>query len=136
MQRVSRSQAAQIQKLSDKFGSVEFRTLLTGEGRRLIRPERLANLQSGRGKLSESEARQLKRINANSSNLGNLIDKRKSEPKRQRVRAAKTWLKHGKTKDTDWGSLTPEEKDQYLPAIRSLSYLGVDPESGTYYVRE
>lgn len=138
MKRVTAQEADQIRTLETRLGSLRFRTLITDENSRLMRPERLLHLTEGRGKLSDRERRQLSRIKSESRKLQNLGKKetnreRKGDKRSESEvnRKMRDWLNHGKTKGTK------NRKDrQFWKAIDALDYLGVDPDDGTYYLGE
>lgn len=137
MNQVTATDAKMIRELSSRLGSVEFRQLLTGEGQRLMRPERLENLSTGKGKISDEEMARLQTIHTNSAAVKNLLRKGagKKRPYRTR-RAVRDWLYNGKDKGVDYQSQDTETKEAQLKAIRALRFLGVDPSEGTYYVRK
>ena len=132
--RISKQEAREIADLSSRLGSIEFRTLMsdTGGTTRLMRPERLSHLASGRGRISQAELERLDSISANSALLKKLSQKDPQEKRRSRVRhAMRDWLVAGKEK----GEYQPD-KEREQKAIRAFHYLGIDPSEGTYYVRK
>lgn len=132
--RITTGQVAQVGSLTDKLGSLTLRTILTGNNQRLMRPERLANLAAGRGRLTEAERERLELASENSRALGTL-KKRGKEKRPTRVnRGLRDWLIAGKERDVDYQSQEPDEKKDQLKAIRALRFFGVDPSKGTYYV--
>ena len=131
MKRISSSEAKRISELRSTLGDRTLRQLLTQEDKRLIRPERLAHLESGSGKLSESEARQLKAISKNSTLLKNLKAKAKEKREFKVNRSLRIWLNQGKAKDEPI-----QEQETKDKVVRALGFLGVDPTDGTYYVRK
>jgi hypothetical protein len=104
----------------------------TGGTGRLMRPERLRNLTEGRGRISAAERERLALIQTNAPLLEKLSEKNRDKKPVQVRRALKDWIKSGKQKGE------PYEKDsaRTQAAIRALSFLGVDPSEGTYYVRK
>lgn len=136
--RISAGDQKLIAKLETQLGSKTLRTLLSPEAAGQDRPERtrivsnrrLANLSSGKGKLTPEETAQLARINRNVADLNRLKSKgaKKGQKDYQTNRALRTWVQHGKQKG---GEKTPEQ----LRAIRALRFLGVDVDSGKYYVK-
>ena len=133
-QRVTASDAARISELSDRLGSLTFRTLLTGtEGasKRLMRPERLDALVAGRGKLSEAERERLQLIATNAPAIRNLRKKNAEKREFKVNRALRNWVTGGKTKDQK-----KTDSDAELDATKALGFLGVNPSEGSYYVRK
>ena len=132
--RISPQESERISDLSSRLGSIEFRTLMsdTGGTHRLMRPERLSHLASGRGRISQAELERLELISANSALLQKLSQKDPKEKKRYRVRhAMRDWLVAGKEKGE-----TQSDKEREQRAVRALHFLGIDPSEGTYYVRK
>ena len=127
-----------IVKLEKQLGSKTLRTLLSPEAMgeqkpertRIVSNRRLGNLSSGKGKLTAEESAQLARINRNAADINRLKAKghKKGQKDYQTNRALRTWVQHGKQKG---GEKTPEQ----LRAIRALRFLGVDVDSGKYYVK-
>lgn len=142
MQKISRSDAARIRQLEQDLGSRLVRTVLTSPSKRLMRPERLEHLTSGRGRLSPDERQLLNRLSANKQSVKRLSEKQTLEQKHgkkgrefKKNRAIRDWIQQGKERDaprpTDAEGKIDEQK-----AIRGLRFLGVDPSEKTYYVRK
>ena len=129
MQRVSPSDAKRISELRLSLGDRTLRQLLTQKGSRLVRPERLRSLESGTGKLSDTEAAQLRHVSRNSNQLKAL--KRRGESKREfKVnRSLRIWLNQGKAKDEPL-----QEEEEKNRVVKALAFLGVNPSDGTFYV--
>lgn len=127
-----------IAKLESQLGSKTLRTLLAPEAAGSQRPERarivsnrrLENLSSGKGRLTQEESSRLAQINRNVADLNRLKTKgaKKGQKDFQTNRALRSWIQHGKQKD---GGKSPDQ----LRAIRALRFLGVDVDSGKYYVK-
>lgn len=149
--RIQPADSRQIQQLAKELDDYTIRTLLTPEGGRLIRPERYANLQAGRGVLTESEKERLGILSANKEALRSLkrkqrdreiLSKRGKEvttrTKQQwENRALRSWVLHGKDRETPYDVQADVTKQKQQSAIHALFYLGVDPiKDKDYYVSE
>jgi hypothetical protein len=148
--RIQPGEARAIRGLTNSLDEYTARTLLTPEGKRLIRPERFANLQSGKAQLTEAERERLQLLSANRQALTSLKRKQRGKEvlskrgkevskrtKEQREnRALRTWVFHGKEKETPYDVQADSVKQDQQPAIHALFYLGVDPISDkTYYTK-
>lgn len=136
MNRVTGSQSKRIAGLQSSIGDRTLRTLLAGDSKRIMRPERLAHLSSGSGRLSEAEAEQLERVSKNVGNIKALKRRGKNRRDFQANRAIRTWLTNGKRKGVDISLDDELGQERKRKAIRALRYLGVDPDDGAFYVRE
>lgn len=148
--KVSRADASRIRKLERELGSETTRRLLTGGNARTMRPERLANLEAGKGKLKPWEHERLLAVSHNTASVKALKrrddketrltakGKELSEGERQRRadRAIRAWLVRGKEKDKRYDAQTLATKRQQQKAIHALRYFGVDPTEQHYYVRK
>lgn len=136
--RISSEDAERIRELTTRIGDRRFRTVLTNEGARLVRPTRLANLQAGTGRLSETEKKALDKAWSNRvaiQNLGKRGDKLGNKDFRTN-RAIRNWLLHGKDSVTPRRKrMSDKERADELKAIKALRYLGIDPDDGLYYLR-
>lgn len=97
-----------------------------------MRPERLANLQAGSGRLSAADKDALDKAWSNRlaiTNLGKRGDKLGRKDYRTN-RAIRSWLLHGKGSDQK-----RRKDDKELEAIKALRFLGIDPDDGLYYLR-
>lgn len=134
---VSKEEVKRIRQLSDSIGELRFRTLLTGEDKRVLRPARLANLKAGRGRLSAEERTYLQSVSENLRSI-NALGKR-SEKKGNRTfktnRAIRTWVRYGKDSQTNYRKQLPRDPNQ-LRAIKALRLLGVDDLEGNFYVTQ
>lgn len=135
MKKVSASEQERIASLSAKIGDRTLRQILTPEGKRIIRPERLRNLAAGSGRLSEAERNQLANVTRNSNSLA-ALKKRGSGQEFKVNRALRDWLNNGKQKGVDFKDQEASERESQLKAIKALRFLGVDPSDGTFYVRK
>lgn len=114
-----------------------------------MRPERLQNLQAGRGKLQPWEEERLRLASKNLPAIESLKDKQgdrevlskrgkelsRGEKERRENRAIRTWLLRGKEKDTPYDTQKTRDKGKQQRAIHALFYLGVDPvRDKDYYV--
>lgn len=136
MKRITVGEANRISELSNRLGERTLRTLLTGENKRLVRPERMENLRTGRGRLSESELARLELVSRNANALS-ALKKRGSGKREFKVnRSLRDWVTTGKRKDVDYRAQDQPEREDQLRAIKALRYLGVDPSSGTFYVKK
>ena len=114
-----------------------------------MRPERLANLQAGKGKLQPWEEERLRLASKNLSGIESLKDKQgerevlskrgkelsRVEKERRENRAIRTWLLRGKEADTPYDTQKARDKGKQQRAIHALFYLGVDPvRDKDYYV--
>jgi len=131
MERVSKADATRLRNLEQRLGSRTVRTILTREDRRLMRPERMENLKSGRGKMSEDERKLLDTLSREAGQIKRLQSRRTSAQKagKKRVewkvnRSLRDWVQHGKERDAPG-------KDQRV--IRALAYLDVEPSDKTFY---
>ena len=137
-QAISAGDRKLVLKLEKQLGSKTLRTLLSPEATGAAKPERarivsnrrLGNLSSGTGKLSPEESARLAQINRNVADINRLKGKGQKQGQRdyQTNRALRTWLQRGKEKGEG------KSPDQ-LRAIRALRFLGVDVDSGKYYVK-
>lgn len=125
-----------MRTLQTGLGDRTVRQILTPEGKRIIRPERMQNLLAGRGRLSESEAQQIENATRNASSLKALKKRGESQRDFKANRALRDWLSTGKQKGVEYKSQSTETKEQQLKAIKALRFLGVDPSDGTFYVRK
>ena len=130
--RISSEEAQRIEKLRSQLGARQLRTLLGEEKKRMMRPERIERLSSGRGKLSDRERKTLLQIEKNSVNIRNLTKRGNARDIQEfkTNRAIRTWLLHGKEKDAK-----RRKDDDELRAIRALRLLGVDVDLGTFYIK-
>lgn len=129
---ITAEEAEQIRELTLRIGDRRLRTILTREGARLVRPERLANMEGGTARLSAADRKALNRAWSNRvaiSNLGKRGDKL-GKREFQTNRAIRTWLLHGKSES----QRRRKDKDE-LDAIKALRFLGIDPDEGLYYLR-
>lgn len=143
MRKPTERESAEIAALSKRMGSTRFRTLMTDPERRLMRPERLEKLAGGRGRISESEARQLQAIRRNSRELQLLGKKKTTDEQKGRKRKDVTvnrrlrdWLNGGKEKGIPYQDQPADDKTEQLKAIKALRYFGIDPVKGQYYVKK
>ena len=129
---VSPQESREIRELQVRLGDRQFRTLLSKEGARIMRPDRIANLAAGRGKLTDAEREQLQRVDRNKVAIGNLTKRgEKQDLQTYRTnRAIRTWLLHGKERD-----VKRRKDEDELRAIKALRLLGVDVEDGTFYLK-
>jgi hypothetical protein len=147
--RITRSDQYRLGRLADNLDSYSIRVILSGGNQRLMRPERLANLQSGRGKLQPWEEERLRLVSKNLPAIESLKDKQgdrevlskrgkelsKTEKERRENRAIRTWLLRGKEKEIAYDTQKTRDKGKQQRAIHALFYLGVDPVSDKdYYV--
>jgi hypothetical protein len=114
-----------------------------------MRPERLANLQSGKGKLQPWEEERLRLASKNLPALESLKEKQagrevlskrgkelsRGEKARRENRAIRTWLLRGKEQGVQYDTQGYKDKDKQQRAIHALFYLGIDPvRDKDYYV--
>ena len=145
--RIKPGESRQIRGLLNQLDDYSVRTLLTGEGERLLRPERLANLREGKAKLTDAEKERLAKVYTNREALSSLKKKQRgreilaksgrevsTRTKQQREnRALRSWVIHGKDRETPYDVQAPQDKEAQQPAIHALFYLGVDPISDKNY---
>lgn len=133
-ERVSSSEANRIAELESRFGSRTLRTILSPEGSRIMRPERLANLEGGSGQLTSAEKDRLARVSANAQQIEYLQGKGQGRGNIEwkNNRALRDWVAHGKERNAP----RRDNRDRELKAIRSLRYFGIAPSSGRGYVRK
>lgn len=136
MRAISAREAERLASLQGKLGDRTLRQILTPEGNRILRPERMSNLLAGRGRLSEAEAQQIENATRNASSLKALKARGESKREFKVNRALRDWLNNGKPKGVDYKSQDTDEKERQLKAIKALRFLGVDPSDGTFYVRK
>lgn len=135
--RITPDDAEKIRELTLRVGDRRFRTVLTNEGARLMRPERLANLQAGRGRLSAADKTALDKAWSNRvaiTNLGKRGDKLGRKDYRTN-RAIRSWLLHGKDVSPRRKRMSDDERADELQALKALRFLGIDPDDGLYYLR-
>ena len=126
----------QLANLESKLGNRTLRQILTPEGNRLMRPERLSNLLSGRGRLTEDQKERIELAARNSRQLSNLQTRGEGKSPTRSNRALRDWLLSGKAKGTDYYKQSEDERKKQLKAIRALRFFEVDPTEGTFYVRK
>lgn len=140
MRRITSEESEQIRSLELRLGSLRFRTLMTQESKRLMRPERASNLAGGSGRISDDEAARLKAIRRNSSKLVSMG--KRSSPRERKGgkrrdsevnRAMRDWLTKGKSKGTPLKQWQDQNPDWY-DALDALDYFDIDPDEKTYYV--
>lgn len=134
----SKEEAETLRFLTSRLDERQFRTLLRPEDMRSEKPERTrlvsrsryANLAAGRGKLTDQEAERIALLRTNSRQIQALTKRGEKEGRKsyQVNRAIRSWIEHGKLVG---GSKSPDQ----LRAIRSLRFLGVDVDEGTFYVK-
>lgn len=134
----SKEEAETLRFLTSRLDERQFRTLLVPENvssekperTRLVSRRRFENLAGGRGKLTDQEAERLRVLRANSRQIQALSKRGDKEGRKpyQVNRAIRSWIEHGKLVG---GSKSPDQ----LRAIRSLRFLGVDVDEGTFYVK-
>jgi len=147
--RISRSDQARLGRMLDNTDEYTVRVILTGGKSRLMRPERLANLQSGKGKLQPWEEERLRLASKNLTSIESLKEKQRGkevlgkrgkelsrgEKERRENRAIRTWMLRGKEKGVQYDTQKTRDKDKQQRAIHALFYLGVDPvRDKDYYV--
>lgn len=148
--RIQPGQSRKVRGLLRELDEYSVRTILTGEGDRLLRPERLANLREGKAKLTASEQERLEKAYANREALSSLKKKQRGREilaksgrevstrtkQRRENQALRSWVFHGKDRETPYDVQAPQDKSAQQPAIHALFYLGVDPISDqTYYTK-
>ena len=140
MRLITPEESEQIRSLELRLGSLRFRTLMTQENRRLMRPERASNLAGGSGRISDDEAARLKAIRRNSNKLVSMgkrttPNERKGGKRREYEvnRKMRNWLTKGKAKGTPIKQWQESESDWY-DAFDALDYFDIDPDEKTYYV--
>jgi hypothetical protein len=133
MRRLSRSEARRISELENQMGSQTFRNVMsTSESGRIIDPRRLARWESGRGRLSEAEAERLKSVSANAARISTLKERNEDKTSWKVNKSLRNWVAGGKQK-----GIAPDdeaEKERQRIAAKALGYLGVDTQSGQWYV--
>lgn len=147
--RISRSDQYRLGRLADHLDDYSVRVILSGGNQRLMRPERLANLQAGSGKLQPWEEERLRLASKNLPAIESLKDKQgdrevlskrgkelsRVEKERRENRAIRTWLLRGKEKEVAYDTQKTRDKGKQQRAIHALFYLGVDPvRDKDYYV--
>jgi hypothetical protein len=113
-----------------------------------MRPERLANLKAGRGKLQPWERERITLVQRNAGSLsrlkeineekGVLYSARKKPlsggyAERLRNKALRTWVIRGKEKDMPYDMQPRKQQIQQHKAIKALYFLGVEPDQGKAY---
>jgi len=140
MRKVTPEESEQIRSLELRLGSLRFRTLMTPESNRLMRPERLGNLSGGSGRITDEEAARIKAIRRNSNKLISM-GKRKTPSERKGGkrreyevnRKQRDWLFKGKDKGTSLKQWQTDNPGWY-DALATLDYFDIDPDEKTYYV--
>ena len=140
MRKVTPEESEQIRTLELRLGSLRFRTLMTLEGKRLMRPERASHLTGGTGRISDDEAARLKAIRRNSNKLVSMgkrstpAERKGGKRKEYEVnRTMRNWLTKGKSKGTPVKQWQEDQADWY-DAFDALDYFDIDPDEKTYYV--
>lgn len=149
---ISRGQAKKIRHLQRELDDYTLRTLMSGGNQRLMRPERMQALASGRGKLKPWEADRLALISRNAQSIGALKERREDQPlysaRRKELssktkdravnRALRTWLVRGKEKDMPYQAQGMKARRSQQKAIHALIFLGYDPTGNDahFYVRK
>lgn len=133
--RISDTQSNRISELESRLGDKTIRTILTGENQRLMRPERYANLVSGKAQLTEAEKERISLLSANAQRIQTLA--RQSEQRGnidfKTNRALRDWIQFGKQK----GAERDPNRQRELKAIKGLRYLGISgPLARGGYVRK
>jgi hypothetical protein len=100
-----------------------------------MRPERLENLTSGRGKLSVEEEQLVNRLSMNAQKVKQLSTRGSGKRDFKVNRSIRDWVQHGKSPDESRPT-TQGGKENEQKAIRGLRFLGVDPSEKTFYVRK
>ena len=137
MPRISGKDAKRIANLESKLGSRTVRTLLSQEsGNRLLSRQRLENLKQGTGKLTPSESERLETLSKNTRKIQNLKRNPKGLREYQVNRAIKSWTLYGKDAGTNWDSLSGDEKEQGMKAVKALGSLGVDVTTKKFYLEK
>lgn len=138
MKRVSAQDSARISQLSNRLGDRTLRTLLTSESKRLMPPERIANLRAGTGKLSDAERDRLRLVSENANQIRALKSRAESHDKIEWKinRAIRDWVNNGKERGIPYDMQSKDEKEQQLKAIKALRFFGVDPQDKTFYVKK
>lgn len=135
MKKITARDTARISSLTTKLGDRTLRQILTPDGKRIMRPERVRNLVAGRGRMSEAEREALANATRNSQALAALKTRGAGKREFKVNRALRDWLTTGKSKGVDFKQ-SSEERERQLAAIKALRFLGVDPADGTFYVRK
>ena len=133
-QRISKKDSKSVANLSNKIGEKTLRQILSPEGGRLISRRRLANLESGSGKLTEAEQARLRSAAGNTRKIQTLKATNQSKRDYRVNRAIASWVQHGKTEDVEWSSLSGAEKEDGMKAIKALAFLQVDVTEKKYYL--
>lgn len=136
---VSKQESAAIRDLQSRLGERGLRTLLVSENPDLAKPERvrilskerLSNLASGSGKLTDAEAERLAYLRGDPTRIRNLQSKGKAKGQKdyQTNRAIRSWIEHGREKGA------ASSKDE-IRAIKALRFLGVPIGAGKFYKRK
>lgn len=150
--RISPQESAKIREAVDLLGSDTVRQIWRTEGKRLPSRERLANLETGTGKLTPSEKARLNQIVRNAPALSRLKERGEEntytdsrnrvysqQTKDRRIaHALKAWMLNGKEPGRDYRTQHPSVKKRQQKAIKALIYLGGegmlhsdDPDYGT-----
>lgn len=138
--RVNRDESARIREAVELLGGDTVRQIWRTEGKRLPSKQRLANLQSGTGKLSPSEKVRLNQIARNAPALSRLQEQGEERAysdsrgrflgdkikERRIAHAMKAWMLNGKEPGRDYRTQHPSAKKKQQKAIKALLYLGVD----------
>lgn len=136
--RITRGQAHRIRELERELGDRTLRTLLTGGNERLMRPERLENLKSGRAMLKPWERERIALVRENRAGLKALVEKKEiKESQQYKVnRAARTWLVMGKESDIAYDMQPRKQQRKQQRVVRALKFLGYDNLKDAPYIRK
>jgi hypothetical protein len=132
----SKAERERLAKLAQSLDERTLRQLLTPQGKRILRKDRLEKLLEGRGRLLDSERDKLQLISRNASSLLSLKQKSQSRQVFKTNRALRDWLTSGKAKGIKFAEQDEAEREKQIQAIKALRFLGVEPESATFYVRK
>jgi hypothetical protein len=142
--RITRGQSSRLRQISRELDDYTTRVLLSGSGKRIMRPERLENLKAGRGKLQPWEAERLRLVQANQGKLGKLKEYReddtfygsrknklsKQTKDREVSRALRAVVVRGKKTNIPYEMQPETERRKQQKAIRALHFL--IPDFGDY----
>lgn len=120
--RISKAESNRMTQLESRLGSRTLRTILAGNDKSIMRPERFANIKSGKALLTQREHDLLQTASANADRIGRYKSKGVSLGQReyQINRAIRDVIQSGKQR----GARGPRDMEREMKVIRAFRFLG------------
>jgi hypothetical protein len=136
MPQITKAQAKRIRELEKSLGSSTFRSLMTvsdtprkGRGSpRVIDSRRLARWESGRGRLTEEEAKRLEEVSSAAPQAKKLREKNQDKTRWKVNHALRDWLTNQKERGEP-----SRDAESSRKSAKALGYLGVDTSKKKWY---